>query len=119
MSGAPHKIMKITIDKIVIPEVRARSQFTEEQIQFLKASLGKYGLLSYPIVRPLADGNFELIDGEHRVRTAREQGIEEIECLVLEADDKDAVSGATLYFAGLLYGPFDFVSNAVAVKIVD
>ena len=90
MSGTPHTIVRISVDRIVIPEVRARSQFTEEQLQFLKASLGKYGLLSYPIVRPLQDGNYELIDGEHRVRTAKEQGIEEIECVVLPADDKDA-----------------------------
>jgi len=90
VSGATHTILKIPIAKIKIPEVRARSQFTDEQLEFLKASLGKYGLLSYPIVRPLPDGSFELIDGEHRVKTAQEQGIQEIECLVLQADDRDA-----------------------------
>jgi len=83
-------LQKIPISKIVIPEQRARSQFTEEQLAFLRGSLMKYGVLSYPIVRPKPDGTYELIDGEHRLKTAKEMGVEEIECVVIPANDKDA-----------------------------
>jgi len=90
VSGNPHTIVKIPVDRVVIPEVRARSQFTEEQLEFLRASLGKFGLLSYPLVRKLPDGSYELIDGEHRIKAAKEKGMNEIEVIVLDADDKDA-----------------------------
>lgn len=90
MYDGKKEIRKIKISDIIIPEVRARSRFTDEQLEFLKQSLGKFGVLSYPIVRPLNNGKYELVDGEHRIKAAREQNLEEVECVVLPADERDA-----------------------------
>jgi len=42
------------------------------------------------IVRLMPDGNYELVDGEHRWRIAKEIGWTELEVFVLEADDLTA-----------------------------
>jgi len=83
-------VSRIPIEKIVIPEIRARSRLTPEQMEFLQRSLKTFGVMQYPIVRPLPNGKYELIDGEHRLKVARESGIDEIECLVIPASEKEA-----------------------------
>jgi len=107
-------LRKVKIDDIVIPEVRARSRWTEEQVQLLRASLGKFGVLQAPLVRPLPDGKYELIDGENRIKTAKEQGLEEIDVYVVEMDDKDAsIANIMLNVAR---GQQDPIGVAVAIK---
>jgi len=107
-------LRKVKIEDIVIPEVRARSRWTEEQIELLRASLGKFGVLQAPLVRPLPDGKFELIDGENRIKTAKEQGLEEIDVYIVEMDDKDAsIANIMLNVAR---GRQDPIGVAVAIK---
>lgn len=113
MTVVEKNVTKIPLDKIVIPERRARSTFTEEQLELLKASMQKFGLVSYPIVRPLEDGRFELIDGEHRIQAAREAGLTEVECLVLPADAKDAAMLNILM--NLARGEQDPIGIAIAI----
>ncbi|MHA1631997.1 MAG: ParB/RepB/Spo0J family partition protein [Candidatus Freyarchaeota archaeon] len=107
-------LRKVKIEDIVIPEVRARSRWTEEQVQLLRASLGKFGVLQAPLVRPLPNGKYELIDGENRIKTAKEQGLEEIDVYVVEMDDKDAsIANIMLNVAR---GQQDPIGVAVAIK---
>ncbi|TET11373.1 MAG: chromosome partitioning protein ParB, partial [Candidatus Thorarchaeota archaeon] len=56
--------MKVKISDIVIPEQRARSSWSEEQKQMLEGAVKEYGQLSDPLVRPLPEGKYELVDGE-------------------------------------------------------
>jgi len=105
---------KVRIEDIIIPEVRARSRWTEEQVELLKASLAKFGVIQAPLVRPLPDGKYELIDGENRLRTAKEEGLEEIDVYVVEMDDKDAsIANIMLNIAR---GQQDPIGIAVAIK---
>jgi len=105
---------KVRIEDIIIPEVRARSRWTEEQVELLKASLAKFGVIQAPLVRPLPDGKYELIDGENRIRTAKEEGLEEIDVYVVEMDDKDAsIANIMLNIAR---GQQDPIGIAVAIK---
>jgi len=81
----------IPIDKIVIPDIRVSAKFTPEQEAFFKASIERLGVIQDPIVRPLPDGQFEIIAGAHRVRELKEQGAKEVVCKVIDADDKIAI----------------------------
>lgn len=85
------ELQKIPIDKIKIPEVRADSLMTEEQKEFLRASIEKYGITDPILVRPIEGGFFELIYGKNRVLQAKEQGLAEIDALVSSVSNKDAV----------------------------
>ena len=57
------KYEEIPIEKIIIPEQRARATFTEEQYNELKASIQTHGFTIPILVRDLGDGTYELIDG--------------------------------------------------------
>ena len=68
-----------------------RRRFEPEATAGLAESIRRQGLLQPVVVRPRADGGYELIAGERRWRAAREAGIEEVPALVREADDRDSL----------------------------
>ena len=65
-----------------------RTRFDEEAMSALAASIRELGVLQPVLVRPSADGSYELIAGERRWRAARRAGLQTIPVLVkeLEAD---------------------------------
>ncbi|MGQ0507973.1 MAG: ParB/RepB/Spo0J family partition protein [Myxococcaceae bacterium] len=81
----------ITVSSISVrAERRLRTECDEAHIQDLAASLRTDGQLQPIQVRPVAEGRYELISGEHRWMAAIEAGIETIAALVLDADDTNA-----------------------------
>ena len=84
------KVEEIEIEKIRIPEQRARATFTDEQLQELRASIEKNGFTIPILVRPLEDGTYELIDGEHRIQIVQEMGWEKIPAVVTDTDVQKA-----------------------------
>ena len=82
--------MKVSVKDIVIPEERARARYTEEQREYLRASLGKYGQLSDILVRGRPGGGYELIDGESRLKELVEGGAVDVDVKVLALDNHDA-----------------------------
>jgi len=84
------EVKEIPISDIVIPEERARATFTPEQYEELKASIQTHGFTIPILVRPLPDGKYELIDGEHRIQVAKELGYEKVPAVITDADDKKA-----------------------------
>ena len=84
------EVREIPIKDIIIPEERARATFTPEQMEELRASIQKNGFTIPILVRPLEDGKYELIDGEHRIQVVTEMGWEKIPAVITDADDKKA-----------------------------
>lgn len=64
-----------------------RRRFNDESIKSLAASIADAGLIQPVIVRPLADGRYELIAGERRWRAAHEAQLETIPALVRDEDE--------------------------------
>jgi len=85
------ELRRIPIEKIEVPEVRASSEFDEETLQYLYASVGEFGVLQPPVVRPIGGDKYELIAGKSRIAAVLEQGESEIECIVIPATSKQAV----------------------------
>jgi len=81
----------IPIDKLV-PSDMNPNRMTEEEFQGLVNSVKNAGFLrSNPIiVRPNGNGTYEIVDGEHRWRAARELGLEKVPCDIREMDDLEA-----------------------------
>jgi len=84
------RVEEIEIDKIIIPEQRVRATFTDEQYAELKASIEKHGFKIPILVRELGDGQFELIDGEHRINVVRELGWDRIPSVITDDDEYKA-----------------------------
>lgn len=68
---------------------QVRSDFDEQQLQDLAASLKQHGLLQPITVRKVA-GGYELIAGERRLRAARLAGLETIPAVIRECTDDQA-----------------------------
>ena len=87
------------VDEIPVASIRAnpfqpREHFDEEQLGELTASIREVGVLQPILVRPAADGSYELIAGERRWRAARRAGLQTIPALVKPADDASALEHA-------------------------
>src|ERR671923_1204861 len=73
-----------------------RTRFDPASIKSLAASLADAGVVQPLIVRPLADGRFELIAGERRWRAAREAGLETVPAIVRDEDEAERLQTALI-----------------------
>jgi ParB family chromosome partitioning protein len=60
----------------------------------LAASIRQVGVLQPLLVRPTAEGNYELVVGERRWRAARRAGLATVPALVVDTDDRGALERA-------------------------
>jgi ParB family chromosome partitioning protein len=79
------------IDKIQLPQKQPRRYFDAEKLAQLVQSVKEFGILEPLLVRPLANGEYELIAGERRLRAAKETGLQEVPIVSRELDDKQAL----------------------------
>jgi len=82
------RVEEIPIEKIIIPEERARATFTDEQTAELRASIEQHGFTVPILVKDNQDGTFTLIDGEHRIMIAKELGYEKVPAVITQGDEK-------------------------------
>lgn len=72
-----------------------RSQFDEDALASLAASIRELGVLQPILVRPV-DGRYELIAGERRWRAARRAGLERIPAVIRTIDDSTSLEQAVV-----------------------
>ena len=71
-----------------------RRRFDPESMDVLVASIQASGLIQPLLVRPQADGSYELIAGERRWRAAKEVGLERVPAIVRESADTERLQTA-------------------------
>lgn len=71
-----------------------RAHFDEEGLVELAESIRQLGVLQPILVRPLADGRYQLIAGERRWRASKRTGLDTIPCVVRTTDDVLSVEQA-------------------------
>ncbi len=64
-----------------------RRRLDPATISSLAESIAEAGVIQPLIIRPLADGRYELIAGERRWRAAREAGLERVPALIRDEDE--------------------------------
>jgi len=85
------ELRTISLDHLIIPEVRASSRLTPEQAEFFEATVEEFGIIQDPVVRVLPDGFYELIAGRTRIMALAEGGAREVQVKVIEADEDTAL----------------------------
>jgi ParB family chromosome partitioning protein len=85
------QLAELPVDAIHANPRQPRRRFEPEATAGLASSIREQGLLQPVVVRPRAEGGYELIAGERRWRAAREAGVELLPALVREADDRDTL----------------------------
>lgn len=87
--AAKDRVQEIAVNKIKANRYQPRQEFDETALEELQSSIKRYGVLQPLIVRKLADGNYELIAGERRLRAAKLAGLAEIPAMVREYNDAE------------------------------
>ena len=81
------ELRDVAVELIVANPHQPRKEFDEGSLIALAESIKVRGVLQPVLVRPLADGRFELIAGERRWRAARIAQLDTIPALVRRHDD--------------------------------
>jgi ParB family chromosome partitioning protein len=74
---AEQELRNVPVDLVAPSASQPRRRFDEEPLNALAASLGERGVLQPVLLRPLADGRYEMIAGERRWRAAKIAGLAE------------------------------------------
>lgn len=81
----------IKIDLIQLPIKQPRRYFDPQKMQQLVQSIQEHGILEPLLVRPLANGQYELIAGERRFRSAQILGLDTVPIISKDVTDKEAI----------------------------
>lgn len=91
VSGREDRVLRrIRISEIVRNPNQPRRYFDPEAIATLAESIRQYGVLNPLSVRRTANGGYELVAGERRLRAARVAGLTDVPCLLINADGEDS-----------------------------
>ena len=89
-TAVPGQPLELKIADIERSPYQPRREFREEELRELAESLKNNGLVQPPTVRRNAQGRYELIAGERRLRAAQLAGWAKIRVTLVEADDQTA-----------------------------
>lgn len=82
------RISQIPVNKIEANPYQPRTEFDEEALQDLSASIKSIGIIQPITVRQLEGNHFQLISGERRLRASKLAGLDTIPAYVRTADDQ-------------------------------
>jgi ParB family chromosome partitioning protein len=85
------QLAHLPIEQVHANPRQPRRRFDHEATAGLADSIRSEGVVQPVLVRPRAEGGFELIAGERRWRAAREAGVTTIPAVIREADDRDTL----------------------------
>lgn len=90
-------LQNISIDLLVRGKYQPRQHFDPEKLQELSDSIKSTGGLLQPIVvRPLANGNYEIVAGERRWRAAQLAQMSDVSCLISVYTDEQALQASII-----------------------
>lgn len=79
--------------ELVHPRRTNYRKMTKEQARQLKASIDRFGFVTFVVLCAEQDGTFGIVDGHHRVAEARERGMKVIPAVILTVEALDADLG--------------------------
>jgi ParB family chromosome partitioning protein len=93
--GEP-RFRHVPIELIEPNPVQPRTEFDSAAIESLAASIAEAGVVQPLIVRPLADGRYQLIAGERRWRAAQAARLETVPALIRNQDEAERLQTALI-----------------------
>ena len=89
--AAQIELAELPVDAIHPNPRQPRRRFDHEATSGLAESIRSQGVVQPVLVRPRAEGGWELIAGERRWRAAREAGVGTVPAVVRQADDRESL----------------------------
>jgi ParB family chromosome partitioning protein len=90
------ELLELPVDLIRPNPKQPRTRFDPEALAGLAASIAASGVVQPLLVRPLADGGYELIAGERRWRAAREAGLEKVPAIARDSEQAERLQVALI-----------------------
>jgi ParB family chromosome partitioning protein len=90
------ELRELPIDLLRPNPDQPRTRFDPGSISELAHSIETAGIVQPLIVRPLADGSYELVAGERRWRAAREAGLAEVPAVVRDEGESERLQTALI-----------------------
>ncbi len=91
LSAVTQDNVSVQINDIFVSSLQPRKEFDKDAIAALAASIKEKGVLQPLIVRKSADGRYELIAGERRLRASKEAGLTEVPVIIKELSDSEVL----------------------------
>ena len=88
-TGDSNSTVTLKISEIEPNRNQPRQEFNEESLRELADSIAQHGVLQPLLVRPLADGGYQLVAGERRWRACRMAGVMEAPVIIREMSDSE------------------------------
>ena len=79
--------MTLKISEVEPNRNQPRKHFDDEALRALADSILQHGVIQPLLVRPMANGSYQIVAGERRWRACRMAGIDEVPVIVREMDD--------------------------------
>ncbi len=86
----------LKLNEIEPNKEQPRKTFDEKALAELASSIEKNGVLQPLLVRPMADGSYQLVAGERRWRASRMAGLTEVPVVIKEMSDEQAMEIALI-----------------------
>jgi ParB family chromosome partitioning protein len=87
---------QIPLDRIVPNPHQPRARFEGQDQDVLAASISAHGVLQPVVVRGLANGEYQLIAGERRVRAARQAGLTQVPAVIRDPSEEQMIELALI-----------------------
>ncbi len=94
--GSTTDVRRLPVDRVFSNPSQPRQHFDEDALQDLAASIREHGVLQPVLVRPRADGDYQIIAGERRWRASKIAGLRLIPVIVEHIDDEAALEIAII-----------------------
>jgi ParB family chromosome partitioning protein len=94
-AGEAAGLLEVPVNAVAPNPKQPRTNFDDEAIAALAASIREVGILQ-PVVVRKSDGGYELIAGERRLRAARMAGLATVPVVVRDTDDSDTLREALI-----------------------
>ncbi len=95
-SAAGDAVTLLSVAALRPGKYQPRTRMDQEALNTLAASIKTQGVIQPILVRPVGDGNHEIIAGERRWRAARIAGLSQIPVLVRNVPDQQALAVALI-----------------------
>jgi len=90
--GSSSEIRTLEIDQLVMGRYQPRQWIDEDYLAELEQSIRQFGVIEPLVVRPLADGGYEILAGHMRWRAAQQAGLSQAPVVVRDVDDRTAAA---------------------------
>jgi len=81
----------LPINQIQPGKFQPRTSIDDASLEELKASIQRSGVIEPVVVRPMAQGTYELVAGERRLRASQAIGRQEIPAIIKSLSDKESL----------------------------